>query len=309
MALYLSDEDIRGLLSVEECIDVLDDLFKQEARGLVENHPRRRVRYGQASFNVMGGAVLDSNAYGVRHSNVTLLYNTMDGKLDAVLRPSSIAWIRTGAASGLATKYMAQPDASVVGIIGTGRQATTQLEAVCAVRPVKLVKVFSRSPDNRNRFVAEMRELLDVEIEPVDSAESCVKGSQIVITITNAREPVFDGSHLDAGTHINAAGSNNVSRREIDLTTVQRSQVIAVDNLEQARMECGELIAAVERGVFRWRQAVELCDIAGGRVNGRPHAEAITLFESQGIGTEDVAASAYVLRKARETGIGRELPF
>jgi ornithine cyclodeaminase/alanine dehydrogenase-like protein (mu-crystallin family) len=309
VALYLSDEDIRGLLSVEECIDVLDDLFKQEARGLVENHPRRRARYGQASFNLMGGAVLDSNAYGVRHSNVTLLYNTTDGKLDAVLRPSSIAWIRTGAASGLATKYMAQPNASVVGLIGTGRQATTQLEAVCAVRPVKRVKVFSRSPDNRNRFVTEMRELLDVEIEPVDSAEACVKGSQIVITITNAREPVFDGNHLDTGTHINAAGSNNVSRREIDQTTIQRSEVIAVDNLEQARMECGELIAAAERGVFRWRQAVELCDIIGGRVNGRPDAAAITLFESQGIGTEDVAASAYVVRKAREKGIGQELPF
>jgi ornithine cyclodeaminase/alanine dehydrogenase-like protein (mu-crystallin family) len=267
------------------------------------------MRYGQASFNVMGGAVLGSNAYGVRHSNVTLFYSTTDGKLEAVLRPGSIAWIRTGAATGLATKYMAPPDASVVGIIGTGRQAVTQLEAVCAVRPVKRVKVYSRAPENRSRFVTEMRELLDVDFEPVDSPQACVKGSQIVITITNARDPVFDGADLDSGTHVNAAGSNNVMRREIDQTTIQRSDLIAVDNLEQAKTECGELIAAAERGVFRWRQAVELCDIAGGRVNGRPSAEAITLFESQGIGTEDIAASAYVLRKAREKGIGQELPF
>lgn len=309
MAIYISDEDVRRLLSVEECVEVLDDLFKQESQGLVENLPRQRFRGPKTTFTIMGGSVLGSNAYGVRHSNVNLLYNTEDGTLEAVIRPSSMAWIRTGAASGVATKYMAQPDASVVGIVGSGRQAITQLEAVCAVRPVKLVKVYSRTPENRTKFVSEMREHLGIEIVACDSAEECVHGSQIVIAMTNAREPVFDGAALEPGTHVNAAGSNGYMRREIDETTIKRSDLVVVDNLEQARTECGELIAAVDRGALRWRQVVELHEVVGGKVAGRPNPEAITLFESQGIGIEDIAASAYVLRKAREQGIGQELPF
>ncbi len=309
MAIYLSDEDVRRLLSVEECVEVLDDLFKQESQGLVENLHRQRIRGPKQTFTIMGGSVLGSQAYGVRNSNVNLLYNTEDGTLEAVIRPSSMAWIRTGAASGVATRYMALPDASVVGIIGSGRQASVQLEAVCAVRPVKLVKVYSRTPENRAKFAAEMRERLNVEIVTVDSSEDCVRGSQIVIAMTNSREPVFDGSVLEPGTHINAAGSNIPARREIDETTIKRSDLVVVDNLEQARYECGELISAVDRGALRWRQVVELHEVVGGKVNGRPSVDAITLFESQGIGIEDIAASAYVLRKAKEQGIGQELPF
>jgi ornithine cyclodeaminase len=136
-----------------------------------------------------------------------------------------------------------------------------------------------------------------------------VKGSQIVVTITNASDPVLDGAWLEPGTLVNAAGSNSWRRREIDNTTIERSALVVVDNLEQAKYECGELIFAAERGVFRWPAAVELHEVVSGKVPGRPSTQAITLFESQGIGTEDVAASAYVLQKAREKGIGVELPF
>src|SRR5439155_5796282 len=147
MALYLTDDEVRRLLPMNECIDVLDDLFRQESQGLVENIPRKRTRLPRTAITLMGGSVLGSQAYGIRHSSLTLLYNTESGKLDAALPPGSIAWIRTGAASGLATKYMARSDASVVACIGTGRQAITQLEAVCAVRPVKLIKAFSRNEE------------------------------------------------------------------------------------------------------------------------------------------------------------------
>jgi ornithine cyclodeaminase/alanine dehydrogenase-like protein (mu-crystallin family) len=309
MALFLSNADVQRLLPMDECITVLEDLFQQEARGLVENIPRHRIRFPKSMANFMGGTVLGSNAYGIRHNSVTLLYNTETGKLDAVLEPGSMAWIRTGAATGVAVKHMSKPDASVVGLFGTGRQAITQLEAVCTVRNVSLVKVYSRSEDNRRRFAAEMKERLGVNIEPVASPEDCIQGSQIVVVITTAREPVFDGALLEPGTHVTAAGSNSWLKREIDETTIQRSDLIAVDNLEQAKIECGELIQAAERGSFRWRQAVELCDVVSGRNPGRPSDDAITLFESQGIGIEDIAASAYVLQKARALGVGVELPF
>jgi alanine dehydrogenase len=309
MALYLSDEDVRSLLPMAECIEVLDDLFRQEARGLVQNMPRDRIRLPHSAMTIMGGSVLGSEAYGVRHSSLTVLYNTETGKLDALMPPGSIAWIRTGAASGVATKYMARPDAAVVGLLGTGRQAVTQLEAVCAVRPISLIRAFSRNEDNRNRFAAEMRERLGVDVVPVASAAECLRGAHIVITITNTRDPVLEGALLEPGMHINAAGANSAPRRELDETAVERADRVVVDNLEQAKMECGDLIWPAERGLFNWRKAFELHEVVGGKTAGRQSDTEITLFESQGIGIEDVAASAYVLRKARERGIGQELPF
>ena len=203
---------------------------------------------------------------------------------------------------------MALPDASTVGVIGVGRQASYQLEAVCAVRPIKKVKVFSRTQENREAFAREMSERLGIEVEPVAEAEDAVRGCQVVIAITNSATPVFDGSALEPGTHVNAAGSNSWLRREVDNTTIQRSSLIVVDNLEQAKTECGELMLASEQGVFRWSEAVELKDVVSGRIT-RPSSDAITLFESQGIGIEDVACCAVVLRKAREKGIGTELPY
>ncbi len=315
MAIFLTNDDVRKLLPMSECIAVLDDLFRQEAAGLVENLPRRRLRFGDAASSagpaatLMGGVALGSHAYGVRHSAVTLLYNTDTGKLDAVLEPGTIAWIRTGAATGVAVKYMSRPDAAVVGIIGTGRQAVTQLEAVCAVRPLELVKVYSRNEEKRRQFALDASERLGVEVVPVASSDECVLGSQIVIAITNGREPVFDGKALEPGTHVTAAGSNSWTKREIDETAIKRADLIVVDNLEQAKMECGELIWAAERGSLSWRRVVELHQIVGGQVDGFPSSDAITLFESQGIGIEDVAASAYVLGKARAAGVGEELPF
>jgi ornithine cyclodeaminase/alanine dehydrogenase-like protein (mu-crystallin family) len=256
----------------------------------------------------MGGTVLGSKAYGVRHSNISVFYNTENGALEALIDPSAMAWIRTGAASGVATKYMALPDASIVGCIGTGRQAVTQLEAVCCVRPIKLIRVFSRNEDNRNRFSRQMADTLGVEVQPAATTADCLRGAQIVVTITNSSEPVFDGKLLEPGMHINAAGANSASRREVDEETVKRSELIAVDNMEQAKMECGELIDAAARGSFRWEDAVELHDVVSGKAK-RPSLEAITLFESQGIGIEDVAGYAHVLRKAKEQGVGQPLPF
>ena len=309
MALFITNDDVRRLLPMDECVTVLEELFRQESRGTVQNIPRQRLRFERAGATLMGGTVLESHAHGVRHSSATLLYNTETGKLDAVIEPGTLAWIRTGAASGVAVKHMARPDASVVGVIGTGRQAVTQIEAICAVRPVKTVKVHSRTAERREVFAAEMAKRLGVDVVPVASPDDWVRGSHIVVAITSAREPVFDGALLEAGTCVVAAGSNSWTKREVDDTTIQRAALVVVDNLEQAQMECGELIWAVERGTFRWRQAVELHQVVSGQVKGRPSEDAITLFESQGIGIEDVAASAYVLQKARAAGIGVELPF
>ena len=309
MALYLTNEAVRRLLSTAECVDVLDDRFQQEAGGLVENLPRKRRRFGNGSFTLMGGVALGSGAYVVRHSSANLLYSTETGKLDAVIQPSTLAWIRTGAASGVATKYMARANAAVVGMIGTGHQAITQLEGVCSARPIKQVRVFRRAAENRERFAREMEAQLEVEVLPAASVAECVGGADVVVTITNSREPVLAGELLEPGMHVNAAGGNSWMRREIDEAAVQRCDPIVVDDLEQAKMECGDLLWPFERGNFRWQQAVELHEVNGGKLSGRPTDDSITLFESQGVGIEDTAASAYVFKKAKEQGLGQELPF
>ena len=310
MAIYLTNDDVRALLPIDEAVDVLDDLFKQEAQGLVENVPRTRRKFeGGGSATLMGGAVLGSKAYGVRSQNIATLFDTDTGEVVALIDPRAVAWLRTGAASGLATKYMAKADASTVGIVGTGRQAITQLEAICAVRPIRSIKAYSRSQERREQFARQMSDSLGVEVTPVASPEECVAGSEIVVAITNSSVPVFDGQALEPGTHVNAAGANSYARREVDDATITRSSLVVVDNLAQAKTECGELMAAADRGVFRWGQAVELHQVVGGEVGGRPSADAITLFESQGVGIEDVACYAYVFRKARERGIGQPLPF
>lgn len=309
MALFLSNQDVQRLLPMAECVEVLDDLFHQEARGLVENIARHRVRFETGGTNYMGGTVLGSKAHLMRHSSVSVLYNTETGKLDAILEPGTIAWIRTGAASGVAARYMSREGATTVGVIGTGRQAVTQVEAICAVRPISKVLVYSRDPEKRAAFAAVTEEKLRVEVVPVESSDAALAGADIVVAITTAREPVFDGTRLDPGTCVIAAGSNSWQKREIDEATITRAELVAVDNVEQAKIECGELIWAAERGAFRWNRAVPLADVVGGKVPGRPSSDAITLFESQGIGIEDAAASAYILKKAREQGIGVELPF
>ena len=309
MALFLSNDDVRRLITVTECVEVMEDLFRQQADGLVTNLSRQRIRFAAAGATLMGGTVLGSHAWGVRHSTATLLYDTDTGKLDAVLEPGTLAWIRTGAASGVAVRHMSRAGASVVGLLGTGRQAQTQLEAIAAVRPLSQVKVYSRSEERRSSFVSEMASRLELEVVPVATAEACVRGSDIVAAITTAREPVFDGAHLEAGTCVVAAGSNSWRKREVDETTIERASLIAVDDLEQAKIECGELIWATERGALRWGGVTELHEVVSGRVSGRPTEDAITLFESQGIGIEDVAASRYVLDKAKASGVGVELPF
>lgn len=313
MALFLNDAEVTSLLSTVECVDILDDLFMQEAQGKVENLARRRARLSRGVLMEMGGVVLGSGVAGVRFygaggKNLTTILNADGGAVEAVLETQTLSTMRTGAASGLATKYLAQPHASTVGIIGVGRQASYQLEAVCAVRSVKKVKVFSRTAEKREAWAKEMAAKLEIEVVPVESADEAVHESRIIIAITNSATPVFDGEAVEPGTHINAAGGNSWQRREIDNTTIHRSALVVVDNLEQAKTECGELIHAAEQGVFRWSEAVELKHVVSGHF-ARPFDTAVTLFESQGLGIEDVACCAVVIRKARELGIGTELPF
>ena len=214
--------------------------------------------------------------------------------------------MRTGAASGVATKYLARTDAHSVAIYGSGWQARSQLSAICEVRPINDVRVYSRKRENRDRFCREMSEELKIEgIRGVDRPELAAEGADVIATITTAREPVVAAEWLSPGVHINAAGGNSLLRREIDDETLRRAHLITVDSIEQARIEAGELVSAIEKGALSWERVRELRHVVNGEI-GRTSDKETTVFKSLGLAIEDVAAASVVYRHAIERGIGRE---
>jgi alanine dehydrogenase len=217
--------------------------------------------------------------------------------------------MRTGAASGLATKLMANPDAQTLGVIGTGRQSRTQVEAVCAVRPIKRIKVFARTPEHREAYARALEKELGVEALPAPSAEACVADANVVITITKSAEPVCRAEWLAQGAHVNAAGANSGDRREVDAETVLRAAVKATDHVEQAKVEAGEFRDLVAAGRLAWSDIRELGEFVTGKAKGRTSPSDLTLFKSLGIALEDVAFGELVYQRALAAKVGRPIPM
>ena len=321
MALFLTEQDVAELLPMTECIDVLDRVFAHAGEGQGDNRPRGRIMLPGGVFHFMSGAAMAPGLSGFGYKAYTtftdrppqvlvMLYDLDTGELLSVTEARAMGAIRTGAASGLATKYMARSDASTVGVIGSAYHAVTQLEAVCAVRDVKEVRCFSRTRERREGFAGRMAERLNVETTPVESAEECVRGASILVLITDSEEPVLAGGWLDEGCHINAAGATHWIRRETDDTAVERADLIVVDDMEQAKRECGDLIWPSERGKLRWSRVHELKEVVSGRIKRQAWPGLYnSLRVSQGAAIEDVAAALHVYQKAREQGVGQTLPF
>jgi ornithine cyclodeaminase/alanine dehydrogenase len=234
-----------------------------------------------------------------------LLFDSSTGELAAMMEADQLGRIRTGAATAVATRYLAPEEASRIGIYGTGGQAVTQLEALAASRRVSEVRVYGRDPERRRSFAEEMSKRLGLVIRPAARPEEVAAESEILVTATNAREPVLFGEWLKPGQHVNAVGSNALNRREIDDQVVLRANVIAADSVDQAKLECGDLAPLIESGRLSWEKVRELSDVVVSGIARGP-AE-ITLFESQGIALEDVAVAKVVFEKGRDRGLGRKL--
>jgi ornithine cyclodeaminase/alanine dehydrogenase-like protein (mu-crystallin family) len=315
MALFFDEQQVTELLTMEMAMAAVEEALKQQGLGTATNNPRTRVRLPTGQLHMMGAALPSRSAIGYKAYTAfrgkarfhVMLYSTDTGELLALLQADRLGQMRTGAASGVATKYMAPPEARSVGIFGTGWQARSQLEAVCAVRQIQVITAFGRDATRRQAFCAEMSQQLGVPVEPADTPEAAVQGLDVVITSTSAREPLFDGNWLKPGAHVNAIGSNALIRREIDDTTVRRSALIVVDSKEQARLECGDLLGPLERGLIHWEQVRELGDVVAGHITGRRQASDITLFESHGLAIWDLAAGMAVYDAAKAKGVGREI--
>lgn len=314
MPTYLTEADVNHLADMDLALETVEASFERRGRGAAANVGRQRARTKDATLQLMGAADPEIGALGAKlyptlpdgHATfVIIIFDATTGMLTAVIEAGRLSALRTGAASGVSVKHLARSDARTVGLIGTGQQARTQLEAVCAVQPPSIVRVFSRDPSHVNQFAADMSRTLQVSIEPVASAENAVRDADVVITATTAVNPVIEASWLAPGTHVVAMGTNHPLHRELDSSTIARADRIMVDDLDGARVECGDLIAAAEDGLFQWGEATELGQVVAGRAPGRTHADEITLFESQGIALWDIALGQAIVERAEAAGVGQ----
>jgi ornithine cyclodeaminase/alanine dehydrogenase-like protein (mu-crystallin family) len=300
---------------MDDVIDVVERGFREYGAGRAVNRPRQRVAVDGGTLNVMAAGLPAWGVFGLKSYAVTrdgrrfvsLLYSAESGQLLAMMEAEGLGRLRTGAASGVATRYLAREDAGTVGILGTGAQARTQLQAIARVRPVALVKAYSRTTARREAFADDMVQELGAEVVAVDSPEEAVAEVDIIVTITPTRDPVLRGAWLRPGVHINAAGSNAAGRRELDEEAVGRAARVVVDARDQAMVEAGDLLAPIRAGRLSWEQVEELGPIVAGTAPGRRSNEEITLFESQGIALEDVATMSLIYTRARDARRGEEI--
>jgi len=318
MTRYLSERDVERLLTMPMAVEAVEHALRDRALGRAVDVPRVRAHIPAGTLHMMEGAApalgyIGFKAYYAMHGKGTRyylnLFNCESGKLDAIIAASFIGMMRTGAASGVAARHLAREDASVVAMIGAGKQAVGQLEAVCAVRKISEARVYSRTLERSERFCATLASRLPIRLIPVTSVADTVRGADIVNVVTKASMPVLSGDLLEPGQHLNAAGSNALSRREIDEAAVLRADRIVVDARSTARNECGDLLPLVERGRLQWELLPELGEVIAGRVPGRSSPDEITLYESHGMALQDIYCGARVLELARVQGIGIDLPM
>jgi alanine dehydrogenase len=316
MTLFLTEKEVESLLDMRSTLDAVEEILRQYAEGKATNHARRRVALPGSGLNVMfAGApeigALGLKAYSVARSGArfyTMLFDPESGELLSIMQSDKLGQLRTGAASGVATKHLAREDATTLGIYGAGWQAESQLEAIAAAKKLDRIVVHSRTEESRKAFAEKMGERLGLEIETTPAPEEPA-AQDIVVTVTSSVEPVLRGEWLKPGAHVNAAGSNFLFKTEIDRDVVKRASIVTMDSREEMNLEAGNLLMALETGAILPEAVRELGQVIAGHVPGRQSTEDITLFASQGLALEDLAAARLVYDRARERNVGREMDF
>jgi alanine dehydrogenase len=317
MVRYLKESDVRELLTMPIALDCVQQALKAHAEHRAIDIPRARIHLPTGTQHVLQAAAPELKLTGFKYyytrptakSFYVHLMNTETARLEAIIEAVWMSMVRTGAASGVATRHLAREDASTVGQIGAGFQGIGQLEAVCRVRNIRAARVFARNRERLEAFCKTMSQQLGMAVSPAESAEAAVRGADIVNVITKSAAPVLVGEWLEPGQHVNAAGSNALTRRELDEAAVKKCDVITVDARGTARKECGDLLPAIEKGALHWASLVEIGEIIAGRAAGRTSPRQISLYESHGMGLQDLYVGARVLALARERSVGTDLPI
>jgi len=331
--LLLSKPQVESLLSMDECIEAVERAFLHLARGdsvqplrAATWLPDRRGLLGTMP-GMAGGSDEAPSTLGIKvvtvfpgnhpddddtpalpsHQGVVLVFDARFGNLTAILDAESITAIRTAAASAVATRLLAREDASVLALLGSGVQAETHLEAMRAVRPVREVRVWSRTPEHAQGFARRAREAHDLPVAVFPFAEDAVHGAELICTVTGASQPVLQGAWLSPGAHVNAVGACTPHARELDTEAVVRSRLYT-DRRESLFLEAGDFRIPKGEGAVTDEHLVgELGELLLGRSPGRGSEAQVTLFKSLGIAVEDLVSAELVIRKARAAGVGREV--
>lgn len=318
MVLFLNEEQVRQLITMPLALEQVERALRDRALGKATDLPRARVQTAAGIQHMLQAAAPELGYIGFKYyfsppgkrgATYVHLISMETGKLEAIVEAVWLGMTRTGAASGVASKLLANPGATVLAQIGAGFQGMGQLEAVVTALNIREARVYARTRDKLEAWCKQMGDKLGIPVLPANSAPEAIAGAQIVNIMTKSATPVIDGDWLQPGQHVNAAGSNALSRAEIDAKTVQRAKLIAVDSRGTARNECGDLIAAVETGRLSWDTLPEIGEVLSGRVPGRQHKDDITLYESHGMGIQDLYTAAKLVKLARGRKIGTELPM
>jgi alanine dehydrogenase len=318
MTLHISESEVRAVLTMPMAIEAVERISRKQASGEAVVHPRRRFELpGGGFFHYMAAADFSAGYVAMKQYTyvkgkirfLVPLYEMPTGDLAALIEADYMGQLRTGAASGVATKYLARENSRVAAIIGTGGQARTQLEAIACVRKLQSVRVFGRDAAKRDKFSKEMSEKLGFSVESASSSSEAVHGADILCTATTAANPVVSGADLAPGVHMNAIGANHAHKRELDAEAVESADVIVVDSIEQSRQEAGDLILAFQGDEVCWTGVKKLSEVVAGKAPGRTSDAEVTLFKSNGIASWDLAVAMKVYALAKEKKLGRELPF
>jgi ornithine cyclodeaminase/alanine dehydrogenase-like protein (mu-crystallin family) len=315
--LLLSEADVKQLLTMEMALEAVEAGLRSMGLDEVSNIPRSRCQTDHSMLHILSAGAkrlgyLGYKAYVTSRKSAHFhvgLYDGKTGELLALIEADYLGQVRTGAASGVATKYMARPESCEVGVFGSGKQARTQLLAVSKVCKLTHAHVWSLNAERRHEFAQEMSRQLGFDVVPAQHPEMAADDKDIIITATTSREPVLNGHWISDGTHLNVIGSNYLAKAEIDVLTIQRCETIVVDSKEQARLEAGDFVQALEDGALHWSDVTELSQVIVGKYPGRSKPEDVTLFKSIGIGLEDVAVAGKVYERAKERGVGKEVKW
>ena len=304
MPIYLNEQNAAEFVDMPSAVAAVRAAFVAQARGEAVNIPRTRLEFGERRLNLMAGGGRAPDRYALKSygssSYHTLLYSAEQGLL-AIMEANLLGRIRTGAASAIATQAMARPNAGKVGLIGAGRQARTQIQALHCVHCVSEVAVFARTRAKQTAFCEQLESELALSVRAAGSAEEAVSGADIVVTATSSSTPVLMSEWLAPGTHVNAMGANAASRRELDPQIVLRAAMLVTDDIEQAKAEAAEFIDLARAGRLDWSDLIPLHRIVGSP-GFRRDPDAITLFKSLGVGLEDLAIASLLYDRAIVSG-------
>jgi ornithine cyclodeaminase/alanine dehydrogenase-like protein (mu-crystallin family) len=313
--IWITEQEVVAALSLPEAIEALEKGLAMEATGAARNMPKTaQIWGGHHTLHAVGAVVEGAKTVGTKTwahtaggaTPLVTMWNSDTGKLEAIIEAFALGQMRTGGISGVATARMAATDADELAIIGTGKQALTQVVAVAAVRSLKRIRVYSPTAENRRAFIGKLEKLFPaIALREAESVEQAVKDAPIVTAVTRAREPIITARMLAKGVHFNAVGAITLEREEFTQDVFERADLIAVDMVESVKSLSAEFRKRFGSG--DWSSVRPLSDLVAGKV-ARPKAPSLTLFKAMGMGLSDLSLGIEILARVRASGGGRAIP-